>query len=185
MDFAQAQVHKSGNSLHVSHGDDSGLHVEFHVETEHQAFESEKEGRPVFKEVPFIQILFPGDSTKKVYRPATEDDKTRFPRHWAVFQSMGEQLHEGTPVEQWAPISKSMAATLKALGVHTVEQLAAISDNALTWLGARELREDAKTYLATAKDGAVALQLRKDNDNLKNEIEALKKQFAELQTSKK
>jgi len=134
MEFATPMIHKSGNALHVSHGDDSGLHVEFHTELEHMGFKSEQEGRPVYEEVPFIKIMFPGNKTTSVYRRATDDDKQRFPKHWEVFERQGKQVVTGQPIEEWGPISKSMAATLKAMNIFTVEQLAGAPDTALTWL---------------------------------------------------
>jgi len=192
MDFAAATVHKSGNQLHVSHGDDSGLYVEFYMEAEHQAFESEKQGMPVFKDVAFIKILFPGDNTKKVVRPVRESgsdsymsDVDRFPKQWQAFKNQSIQSHEGTPINDWPPISKSLALSLKSMNIHTVQQLAGVSDTALTWLGARDLREKAKAYIASATDSAAVLNMQTENQNLKNEMAALKAQFAELAGEKR
>ena len=187
MDFASPIVNKRGNSLHVSHGDDSGLYVEFYMEAEHQSFESEKQGIPVYKDIPYVRILFPGDNTKRVVRPiravgdeSNPSDAQRWPAQWAAFQNQSQQVQEGTPVEEWPPISKSMALSLKAVNIHTVQQLALIPDTALTFMGARELREKAKTYIASATDSAVVLSMKTENDNLKSEMAALKEQFAEL-----
>ena len=187
MDFATAQVHKSGNSLHVTHGDDTGLYVEFYMEAEFQSFKSEEEGRPIYEDVPYVRIMFPGDNTKKVVRPAnlkgtdtTPSDSQRWPKQWEAFKNQSVQSHEGTPIDQWPPLSKSTALGLKAMNIHTVEQLAGVSDTALTWLGARDLREKAKSYIASATDSAAVLKLQSENQNLKDDIAALKAQFAEL-----
>lgn len=192
MDFAAATVHKSGNQLHVSHGDDSGLYVEFYMEAEHQAFESEKQGIPVYKDVAFVRVMFPGDNTKKVVRPvkthgddSSHSDMDRWPRQWQAFQNQSIQVNEGTPIEDFWPVSKSLALALKAMQIHTVQQLAGVSDTALTWLGARELRDKAKTFIAEAKDSAVVLKMKSDNDHLKNELATLKAQFAELAGEKR
>jgi len=187
MDFATAQVHKSGNTLHVTHGDDTGLYVEFYMEAELQSFKSEEEGRPIYEDVPYVRIMFPGDNTKKVVRPAnmkgtdtTPSDPQRWPKQWEAFKNQSVQANEGTPIDQWPPLSKSMALSLKAMNIHTVEQLAGVSDTALTWLGARDLREKAKAYIASATDSAAVLKLQSENQNLKDDIAALKSQFAEL-----
>ena len=192
MEFAQATVHKSGNQLHVTHGDDRGLYVTFSMEAVQNAFKSEQEGHPVFEEIPHVQILFPGDSTKKVFRPvdlkgseSRPSDPDRWPAQWAAFLAQAEQAAVGMPLTEWSPMTKSMALTLKAMSIHTVEQLSEIPDHALTWLGAREMREKAKAWLAAATDGAAVLKLQQENANLKADIEALKAQFAELAKPRK
>ena len=192
MSLADAQVHKSGNSLHVTHGDDSGLYVEFYMQAEHRAFLSEKEGYPVYEDVPFIKIMFPGNTSTVVDRPVkiegtydNPSDAERFPKQWAAFKSKSVQVNEGLPIDEYPPLSKSMAMTLKSMNIHTVQMLAAVNDNALTWLGAREMREKAKAYLELAKDSAASLKLQADNLHLKDEIAALKQQFAELSTEKR
>lgn len=192
MEFATPKVHEVGNELHVTYGSDAGLYVQFHMEAEHQAYESEQAGYPVYKDVPFITIMFPGDNTKKVVRPVDMEgkgqvpsDPLRFPRQWQAFKNQSVQAQEGLPIEEWPPITKSTAASLKAMNIHTVQMLANVGDNALTWLGARELREKAKAYLASATDSAAVLKIQTENDNLKNEVIALKKQFAEMAAERK
>jgi len=189
MALASAQVHKSGNQLHVTHGDDKGVYVEFFMEAVLQGFESEQAGRPIFKDVPYIQILFPGDSTKKVVRPVDEkgneskpSDSQRWPAQWAAFQAQAAQVQTGTPLTEWSPVSKSIALNLKAMNIHTVEQLAEVADHALTWLGARELRDKAKAWLAASTDGAAVMKLQQENTDLRADLELLKKQFAEMST---
>jgi hypothetical protein len=187
MELASPQVHKSGNSLHVSHGDDKGLFVTFYNESVESPFKSEQAGHPVFDEVPFIHIIFPGNTTTQIRKPAklksdngVPSDPERFPKQWAAFQSQTETVTEGMPLTEWAPITKSVALNLKAIHVHTVEQLASLPDTALTWLGARDLQMKAKTWLKNAGDSAEVMRLAKENDNLKTDIEALKKQMAEI-----
>jgi len=185
MNLASPIVNKRGNTLHVSHGSDDGLYVEFYMEAEHQPFESEKQGIPVYKEVPYIAIMFPGDSTKKVVRPSTDADVDRFPKQWQFFKNQSTASHDGTPIDEWPPITKAVAMMLKGMNIHTVQQLACIPDHSLTWIGARDLRDKASAYIAAATDGAAVLKLQTDNQNLKNEIEILKAQFEEMAKDKK
>lgn len=191
-EFATATVHKSGNQLHVTHGDDKGVYVTFSMEAIEHPYKSEQEGRPVFEDVPHVQILFPGDTTKKVFRPvdmkgsdSKPSDPQRWPAQWAAFMAQSEQAQTGTPLTEWAPITKSMALNLKSMSIHTVEQLAEVADHGLTWMGARELRDKAKAWLLASKDGAAVMKLQTENANLRADIEALKAQFAELSKSKK
>jgi hypothetical protein len=173
--FVEATVHKSGNQLHVTHGDDKECYVEFRLEAVHMVGDSEKEGRPIFKDFPFIRIMFPGDKTKVVDRPVTDADKQRFPQQYAAFERQGEQVQSGTPITEWPFLTKSQALEMKGIGIHTVEQLAGVADHNLTWFGAREYREKAKAWLEAAKgDSAIVSQLTAQIEALKADIEAMR-----------
>lgn len=181
MNFSDAQVHKSGNQLHVTHGDDAELHVEFRMEAVHQGHKSAVEGRPIYEDAPFIRIMFPGDRTKTVDRPVNDTDKQRFPRQWEAFQKQEEQVASGTPITEWPPVSKSQALELKALNIHTVEQLAAISDSACdSFLGARGLREKANAWLSKAKDNAFISEMQERMARLEADNTALRDQLKQL-----
>ncbi|WP_186260016.1 chromosome partitioning protein ParA [Burkholderia gladioli] len=187
MDFATPHIHQQGNSLHVSHGDDSGLFVEFSLEPIHQEAESEKQGRPIYKDVAHIRIHFAGDRTKMIFRPVKmQDDQQgpsdprRFPRQWAAFQEQRSQVQEGTPLEHWPPLSRSEVMSMKAMHIHTVEQLAAMADSNLSWLGARELREKAIAWLKNAEGGKEVVRLTAENEQLRTDLDAQREQTREL-----
>jgi len=187
MELATPTIHKSGNSLHVSHGDDRGLFVKFYNEAVEVPFKSEEAGHPVFEDVPYIHIMFPGNSTTQVRRPAkikgddqTPSDPQRWPQAWAAFQSQSEQVQSGIPITEWPPLTKSQAMSLKERQIHTVEALASVPDHALTWLGAREMQQKAQAWLRNAGDGSEVLRLQRENENLKTDVESLKAQMSEL-----
>ena len=187
MDFAQAKVVEHGNQLHVVHGDDAKLYVEFTVEAVHQPALSEQEGRPIYKDVPHIRIHFPGDRTKQIFRPVKYEDDylgpadpRRFPMQWAQFSAQQEQVQTGTPVEHWGPLTKSEAMMLKGIHIHTVEQLAGVSDSNLSWLGARQLRDKAVAWLAQAEGGKEVIRLEAENELLKQDLAMQKQQLKEL-----
>lgn len=185
MDLATPTIQKTGNnSYSVSHGNDDGLWVEFESVPKQNLFESEQQGRPIFKDVDYIKIIFPGDKTKAVHRPVKEEDKLRFSKQWEVYQKQGHLVIEGTPIEQWAPLTKSEVAELKAINIHTVESLAALPDTALSWLGARTMRDKAKAWLAQAVDGSAISALIAKNESQANKISALEAQVKELATLK-
>jgi hypothetical protein len=177
MDFAQARVVEQGNSLHVVHGDDSRLYVEFTMEAIHQTARSEAEGRPIFKDVPHVRIHFPGDRTKQIFRPVkmADDhqgpaDPRRFPNQWRAFEAQQEQVQTGTPIEQWGPLTKSQAMEFKAAHIHTVEQLAGVS----------ELRDKAIAWLAQADGGKEVGRLQALVENLESDKADLQRQLKEL-----
>lgn len=145
--FAEANVIKEGNTLRVVHGSDRECFVEFRKHPVYHEVDSQHHGRAIFHDVDYITIIFPGDKTKKVDRPVDERDKQRFPEQWRQFEQTGVVSQVGTPLEEWGPITKSQALELKALSIHTVEQLASLGDSLLGFLGAREYREAARKWL--------------------------------------
>lgn len=169
----------------VQYGNDASIWVEFSFKPIYQGFESEKQGRPVYKDAEFITMEFPGDRTKKIEREVTPEDKLRFPKHYDVFKAQGEQVMAGTPITEWPPITKSQALEFKGMKIHTVEQLAGLPDTALTWLGARDMRAKAQAYLDNAAGGAAVSQLQHENKALKADLDAMKAQLAELSKQKK
>jgi len=186
-EFVQPTVSGRGNQLAVSHGGDENLIVVFQTEPVLQGAESEKQGRPIYKDTAMVWIRFPGDRTREVYTRAKPEHQARFPRQWAQFQQKVSQGHIGTPIEEWGPISKSHALTLKGANIHTVEHLAACPDSVLHNVGhgARALRDKAIAWLKAATDGAETTRLAAENQQLKDDLAALKEQVAELATKRK
>jgi len=182
---------KQGNNYHVQHGNDAGLYVEFYVEAVEDKEASEKEGRPIFKDKDFITIHIIGDKNTIRKRPVRmradagqPSDPDRWPAQWAAFKNQQTPVAFGTPITEWAAITKSEAMSLKALNIHTVDSLAALGDNNLTWFGARPMRDKAKAWLAQAKDGSGLSQLQAENKKLRDDMEALQNQMQALIAAK-
>lgn len=187
--FATAQHQLRGSQVvgMAVHGNDSGLYVEFESVAVQHPFKSQEAGRPIFEDVDFITIFFPGDNTKKVVRPVKKDDDEsgpsdckRFPVQWAAYQQKTAQVHEGMPVTEWPPLTKAQAQEFKAMNIHTVEQLADLPDSALTWLGARQTRDQAKVWVERSKGSAVDSKLLAENASLKARISALEEQMRDI-----
>lgn len=115
-------------------GDDRLVVRFFKAATKHN-FKSQEEGRPIYIDEDFIEILVPGDKLNAVTCPVTESHKARFPVQWAAYQNGREQSLLGTPVESWPALTPAQAATFSNNGFKTVEQLAAASDAQLASLG--------------------------------------------------
>lgn len=194
MEFASAQVSQQGSRLSVTHGGDDSLLVRFYLEPVHQGFESEQAGRPIYKDVPYIWIQFPGDRTRDIRRKVdmigkngNVPDPDRFPKQWAAFERQSEVVQEGTPLEEWGPVSKSTAMNYKALNIHTVEQLAACGDNVLHNMGTggRTFRDKAVAWLKSTEGSAEVLRLQSENDQLRADLDMLKGQVEELGKQRK
>lgn len=189
--LADPTVHKN---LQVTYGDDSQTYVEFRKEAVQNGFKSENQGVPIFDDVDFIRIMFPGDRTKIIDRPVKEEDKYRFERQWNQYEKTGVVSHEGTPITEWPPLTKGEAMTLKGSGIHTVQQLAAMSDHGLdVILGAHQMREKAKIFVqaqtgdnaAISKLMAAVEQLTLDNKALKEQVSGLPPQVERKKPGRK
>jgi hypothetical protein len=145
---------------------------------------SVKEGRDVYKDVEFVRIAVPGDRNSLFFQPAEEIHKQRFPKAYDAFKQRKENPTDGTPIEQWPPISRAVALNLKTAHVHTVEALAEVHDGLVDRLGmnGRELREKAKAWISSAKSGAETTRLAAEKSALQDQLEAMQAQIIALQS---
>lgn len=187
MNFVTPQIIQQGQNYRVQHGDDSGLFVQFYMESVQDHEESAKAGRPIFVDKEFIKIIPVGDRNTVICEPVrhqwsgNEPPHTeRFARQYAAFKNQQHEVVEGTPLEQWPPLTKSQVMNFKTASVYTVEQLAAVSDANLhnLGMGARDLRDKAIAYLKNAKETASLMESQQEINALKDQIEALKNQLA-------
>ena len=155
------------------------LHIEFFHKPMEQRAESEEKGRPVFKNVEMVKILFVGDKKNSLVAPAhsmsycPEQKRQmtyadRFPRHYEAFKREEEVPVDGTPLSELPGMIASRVAEMKRANVHTIEQLASLDGPTLQKLGmgARGLKHRAEDWLRNAETGS---------------MDQLKAQIAELQ----
>lgn len=130
------------------HNPDENLLVRFFHKQVQNKLESQAQGRPVFREKEYIEIRVPGQRDVQACRPATYQDKQRFPRHYEAFQKRVEPPSEGMPLTEWPKITRTLAEELSFLNVKTVEQLASMKDaNLSRIMGGFGLREQAQKWL--------------------------------------
>jgi hypothetical protein len=163
---------------------DESLLVKFFLKARPDRIATEKEGRPIYKDVEYIDIKIPGDRAGGVCRPARPRDIARFQKHYDAFKSRTEEVViEGTPLVEWSLIGRSQAEELSFFNVKTVEQLAAMSDsNAAQFMGMNNLKAKANDWLSVAKENKasdeLAIELKKRDDEiseLKAAVKALQK----------
>lgn len=188
MELSAPKVHQTGpNRYEVTHGDDKSVFAEFYYCQQYQEFLSEQEGRPIYHDVPHLRIIFPADRTK-VYDQAVKmndddrgpSDPHRFPRQWEAFVAQKEQVVDGTPIDQWPPITRARAMELKGAKIMTVEQYASVPDHASLGLGWQKERELARNWLEQAKGGAIVSKIMAENDVLRKDVEMLREQVQSL-----
>lgn len=143
---------------------------------------SEVGGRSIYKDVEYVRIAPPGERLNIVDRPATQQDRMIWPREYAQFAQNQEQRPDGTPVELLHPEQPSIGQTLRAHNVHTIEQLAQLSGNAIDniGLGAQQYVNDAQQYIKAAESGAGVVQMRREVESLKRDKTALEQKLNAL-----
>jgi hypothetical protein len=186
--FNDATIVKRGNTVIVQHGDDSSTFARFYRDQPLNKERSEKEGRPCFDNIEMCEITFAGDNTKVKIGRATDGNPPyylRYAKQYEIFKREEFVPHEGTPIEHWPPITRALALELKAMNIHTVEMLASVPDVNLKWMGARQLRENAKVWLSEAEAGKEAIRLNNKIEELQMQIEAMKNQNSGFSASQK
>ena len=159
-----------------------GVFVQFYTDAVELKAESEKQGRPIFQDMAHIRKLIPGDTSNVVERVAKDYDKRMYPREWEVFHRQQAEGMVGTPLEQWPQITRGQVKESKYFEVHTVEQLSELSDTSCGKMGMGffDLRDRAKAYLQAAKSTALETAQAAENQRLRDEMDALKAQLAEV-----
>jgi hypothetical protein len=148
--------------------------VRFFMHPHPDAEASAAEGRPIFKEREYIQIMVPGDKNNIPTRPVWEADKARFPQAYAAFKNGTTEKIVGTPLTAVGWLSKAQIEELAYFHVRSLEQLADIADsNAQKFMGINAMRQRARDFIAAAKESAPLLALRTEVEKKDNEIASL------------
>lgn len=164
---------------------DETLYVKFYPGSRINQKKSKEEGRPIYDDTPYVQIMSPGNNRSRIDRPVQEEDKTRFVKQWDAFNSGDEEQLSGTPLEHWPLMSTGQIEEMKYFKVFTVEQLANVSDaNAQKFMGLHSLRKKAKEYLARAAEEAPLQRLQSELDVRDKKIEELQEQMTALMADK-
>lgn len=152
---------------------DQRLLVRFYLHPHLQREETAQEGRPIYKDREYVEILQPGNKDSIVQRPATVQDKQRFQVQYQAFKNNEQEVLKGTPLEQWGGLTRSQVEELRFFNVRTVEQLADMTDgNAQGFMGINQLRQRAQEFLG-----------RQSTEKRDEEMEALRQQNAQMQAA--
>lgn len=167
----------------------SSQRVMFYMGVKPDSEATEREGRPMFKDCPFIKIFQAGDSLTIIDKPVWEDSMNqnshtqRFPKEWANFKAgvAAEAQSGGTPLKLMPGISQAQVRELEHFHCYSVEQLADISDaNGGQFMGIQKLKQEARAYILRAKGGAADKALQRELATRDQEIDLLKSQMAQL-----
>lgn len=162
---------------------DANLLVKFLLKPRLDEEATAKEGRPIYRDVEYIDIRQPG-SPDNVCRPASARDIDRFPRHYAAFKNRvnEDEYLEGTRLSEWPLVSRSQVEELSFFGIKTVEQLATCADaHGQAFMGFHGLKQRANEWLKVAKENKAAIELQAELNRRDAEIAELRDMIEQLQ----
>jgi hypothetical protein len=163
----------------------------FHLAEVQDEAATAAQGRPIFRTVERVEILIPGGLNSPVQN-VTDNHRQRWPEAYQRFKQSNEVAIEGTPIDQWAVLSRAQVAELKALNVFTVEQCANLNDNVITriGMGGNAIRNAAKAYLDDAEHMKMVTHMTRELDlrdsritELETAIKAQNEVIGQLQAS--
>lgn len=161
----------------------AGLLPQFEMQSVPDPVASEREGRPIFKDVEIVQLLTPGNMLNIPVEKVTQEHREQWPREYQAFKAGHEISADGTPLEQWPILRKSQVAELKAMHLFTVEHVRDMSDHVCQrFMGGMRLRALAKAFLDDAEAGALLSQVTAANEKKDREIAELRAKVDELST---
>lgn len=152
----------------------------FFLKAVRNAFQSKAEGREVWEDQEYVEIIVPGETKNIAVRKVKDADRDRWPRQYMAFKESRETPAEGTPLEEWAAVSASQVMELKSHHIRTVEHLAGLSDAQLAKcvpMGGHALRDRAQRFIQQ-------VDAEKPVAELTQQVEALKAEIARLKESK-
>jgi hypothetical protein len=154
----------------------------FFVDSVQDQIASANAGRPIFRDEERVEIIMPGNPYTRPVQRVTDTHREKWPKEYAAFRAGLELSVEGTPLEEWPRLKRSQVLELKALGFQTVEHVARMDDQATqrVGIGGQQLRELAKAFLDDAAHAAEVERLAEANTRKDEELDALRRQVAEL-----
>jgi len=147
---------------------DDTLHPRFFILARIDLPASNAANRPIYRDIPYIEVLIPGDKNNIVCEPVWDHHKQRFPQHWEQFMRGEQQQIVGTRLAAAPFLNPARIAELNYMKIFTIEQLANLVDSAMGFMGAHELKAAARRFLDTTSS----------NEALLERIQALEAQLA-------
>lgn len=167
----------------------SGVFPLFHHETRKDEAASAEAGTAIYKRVPYVEIIAPGNDKEKINRAVKEEDKQRWPEQWNRFMAGKEDpVFDGMPISEWPMADASLERTLRESNIFTVEQLAEVADVNIQMLGIGmvDLKNKARKWVKDKIGQSEELdKAKRELVELKAMVERLQEQIAEKPEPKK
>jgi hypothetical protein len=162
---------------------DEKLAIRFFKKASQDMEQTKEQGRPIFSEIEYIQIMIPGDKGTVIVRPIGIEDRQRFGRQyddWARSNKDSKEILIGTPLESWTQMSLAQVEEFRYFGVRTVEHLATLRDDVMLKMpGAISLKKKAQEFLDTAKEAAPLSKMQAELEKRDTDIAVLQNALKE------
>lgn len=158
-----------------------GTRGKFYLKTVFDQVRTDEEGKPCYKDVPYVQISNPSDNKTKWDLPVKDKHKEMFPNGWSNFEAGTEGEAPGTPLEVWRTLPAARCKELQSAGFLAIEQIANCPDGKLGGIGQDgwNLRKEALAFLAPPDLATQAL--KEENKELSARLAALESEHRQLQ----
>jgi len=164
-----------------------GNFARFYIYPEKDEVASAEAGRPIYKDVEYIEIMSGGSRNNIVVRAALEMDKARFREQYRRFKESGVDTPSGTLLREIPWLGASNIKELEYMNVRTLEQLAELNDGVCTQNpGFFELKRKAVLWLEKSEAAAPFTKLEQENAALRARLDSLESasKLADQQTKK-
>jgi len=172
---------------------------DFYMGTMLNETETERQKRPIYEDVEMIRCRWAGNTKNEHHAPASDrsdrpvmDNNTntkwwpKWKEHpdciaaYEAFKQGQAVAGNGTPLEEWAYITASKRAELKAINIMTVDQMANLDPVGMKRLGqeGNDLKKQAALYLERAAGAAVDARLSAEKDDMQRQIDELREMLA-------
>lgn len=154
--------------------DAKGVYVRFFMHAVLDKKASDAEGRPIYADQEWIEILAPGNSTNIVRRGVRPTDRQRFPQEYRRFKEGEQEQLSGTPLTEVPWITRSQVEELHYKKVRTLEQLADLNDSACAAsAGLYSLKQKATAWLKKSTEAAPFTAMQAEIDELRKQLAAV------------
>lgn len=159
------------------------LYVEFFTIPEVDTLKSGLSDHKVWVDKDYIKIVV--DQYSTVVREVNEADKEKYARKWAQYKAQTTQTEAGIPLGMVKFLTPGQVKTLQGQDIHTVEQLAELSDTRCDHLGMgiKDLRAKAIKEIETRKTNEPIEDLQKQIEELRAQLKASKDELVSVQVS--
>jgi len=125
---------------------------------------SQEKGREIYEDRNYIEIQVPGQKNQIVKREVQDKDKVEYPAEWNAYDD-GTDAVVGSPIDHLPGMTPSKEKELQALGIYTIEQLAALDEPGIQKVGhgARDLIKRGEVFLG--KNTEID-QIKRQNEEL-------------------
>ena len=123
-----------------------------------------------------VRITIPGDDKTRLDELATDHYKMRFKRQWRVYKGELEEFAGQVRIETVSWIDPGLLHDMKRADIHTVEQLANMSDASIdstNMIGLMSFRAKAIEHLAAKEKSSQYDKLAAQNAELMKRLEKL------------